>query len=56
MSNWNLLTFAGRMHKPVLFNIMQSSQSADLLVNIQKNYRFALNVAILSMIGKVKND
>lgn len=44
------------MHKPVLFNILHTSQSPELLAAIQKNYRMALNVAILNMIGRVKSN
>lgn len=54
LKNWNLLTFAGRLHKPVLFNILNKPQPQELSNAIKDNHKMALNVGILKMIGKVK--
>ena len=56
LRSWKLLTFAGRLHKPVLFNIMNRPQPQQLLDCMRNNHKMVLNVGLLTMIGKVRDN
>ena len=53
LKTWNLLTIAGRLHKPVFYNVTATKDEDSLRNMMQLNHRLALNVAILSLIGKL---
>lgn len=56
LKTWKLLTFAGRLHKPVAFNILNKAQPSILTESIRNNYKMVLNVALLNMIGKIRDN
>lgn len=56
LKSWKLLTFAGRLHKPTLFNFLNNPNLPEALTkSIDNNHKMALNIGILNMIGKVRD-
>ena len=53
LKSWQLLTLAGRLHKPVYYNMLDQKEDIPLANAIKLNHRLALNVALLTLIGKV---
>ena len=53
LRNWNLLTFAGRMHKPVWYDVMNHNYNMEK--SITDNHRKALGITLLRLISKI-ND
>jgi hypothetical protein len=49
--DWNILTVAGRMHKPTAYLTQLDNQTKE---TIYGNRRYALNVALLLMIKRQK--
>jgi hypothetical protein len=56
LTTWKMLTFAGRMHKPVAYNILNTPQPEKLIRSVSNNHRMALNVGLLSMIGRIRDN
>ena len=48
-----MLTLAGRLHKPVFYNVAGQNEDSQLKNMIQLNHRLALNVGLLTMIGQI---
>ena len=56
LKTWNMLTIAGRLHKPVFYNVTGQKEDSSLKNMIHLNHMLALNVALLTLIGKLPQN